>query len=115
MENEGKELYARASAFSRVWACPASLRLEDGLPSEASAASEHGEYLHGIMETGLNPDIVSNLSDEEKQGLKYVYERLAEIEHNNGIALEEKGSLLLNAKTSRATSCFLGELTRFIL
>lgn len=109
---ENKELYAHASAFARVWACPASLRLEDGLPSEASAASEHGEYLHGIMETGLNPDIVSSLSDEEKQGLKYVYERLAEIEHNNGIALEEKRELALEYKDKQCNKLLSGRIDK---
>lgn len=111
MENE--ELYAHASAFARVWACPASLRLEDGLPSEASAASEHGEYLHGIMETGLNPDIVSNLSDEEKQGLKYVYERLSEIEHNNGGGvLEEKRELALEYKDKQGNKLLSGRIDK---
>ncbi len=112
MENENKELYAHASAFARVWACPASLRLEDGLPSEASAASEHGEYLHGIMETGLNPDIVAELSDEEKQGLKYVYERLAEIEHNNGIVLEEKRELALEYKDKQGNKLLSGRIDK---
>lgn len=109
---ENKELYAHASAFARVWACPASLRLEDGLPSEASAASEHGEYLHGIMETGLNPDIVSNLSDEEKQGLKYVYERLSEIEHNNGGVLEEKRELALEYKDKQGNKLISGRIDK---
>lgn len=109
---ENKELYAHASAFARVWACPACLRLEDGLPSEANAASEHGEYLHGIMETGLNPDIVSNLSDEEKQGLKYVYERLAEIEHNNGVVLEEKRELALEYKDKQGNKLLSGRIDK---
>lgn len=112
MKDEGKELYAHASAFARVWACPASLRLGDGLPSEASAASEHGEYLHGIMETGLNPDIVAELSDEEKQGLKYVYERLSEIEHNNGGVLEEKRELALEYKDKQGNKLLSGRIDK---
>ena len=112
MENENKELYAHASAFARVWACPASLRLEADCPNISTESSEHGEYLHGIMETGLNPDIVAELSDEEKQGLKYVYERLAEIEHNNGIVLEEKRELALEYKDKQGNKLLSGRIDK---
>lgn len=109
---ENKELYAHASAFARVWACPASLCLEADCPNISTESSEHGEYLHGIMETGLNPDIVSNLSDEEKQGLKYVYERLAEIEHNNGAVLEEKRELALEYKDKQGNKLLSGRIDK---
>ena len=109
---ESRELYVHASAFARVWACPASLRLEDGLPNEANMASERGEYLHRIMETGLNPDIVAELTDEEKQGLKYVYERLAEIEHNHGEVLEEKKELALEYKDKQGNKLLSGRIDK---
>ena len=112
VEMESRELYVHASAFARVWACPASLRLEDGLPNEANMASERGEYLHRIMETGLNPDIVAELTDEEKQGLKYVYERLAEIEHNHGEVLEEKKELALEYKDKQGNKLLSGRIDK---
>ena len=62
------------------------------------------------METGLNPDIVAELSDEEKQGLKYVYERLSEIEHNHGGVLEEKRELALKYKDKQGNKLLTGRI-----
>ena len=58
---KNKELYAHASAFARVYACPASLGIEADCPNISTESSEHGERLHGIMEHGLNREIVQEL------------------------------------------------------
>lgn len=109
---KNKELYAHASAFARVYACPASLGIEADCPNISTESSEHGEYLHGIMEHGLNREIVQELSEEDRNAITFVYERLAEIERNNGEILEEGRELSLEYKDKHGNKLLSGRVDK---
>jgi len=84
-----------ASQMARVDACPASFNLSKGIPSIKSEYSERGERLHKAVEELLkgNDEILNGLSEEDKQAVLFVLEKVIEIKNNHdwfGFYLEKR-------------------------
>ena len=74
--NEMNEIHA--SKFARVYACPASGKLEQEYPNKSSEAAERGSLLHEVMERNLDY-ADAKLTEEEIEAIEFVKAKLAEI------------------------------------
>ena len=75
-----------ASSFGRVYACPASARMELQYESKSTPDSERGERLHGIMERGgLTPEVAEALNPDDREAIANASAKISEIIQNFGL------------------------------